>query len=151
MKVTLKYGIASYSGTIDDITFGSYKNDTLCIGRKWVMPRLTEQNTVMSMIAKNLSTLYGLCSAEYKSDLRTYAYQYGKEHSAKDKMYPNAYSIFVKMMFAFKKANEASVTLDTITYSDIQSLFPDVSTIAGAVDSGYLPNTTGAELLDAEM
>jgi hypothetical protein len=66
-------------------------------------------------------------------------------------MYPNAYSIFVKMMFAFKKANEASVTLDTITYSDIQSLFPDVSTIAGAVDSGYLPNTTGAELLDAEM
>ncbi|HPI25357.1 MAG TPA: hypothetical protein PLO57_02750 [Candidatus Cloacimonadota bacterium] len=151
MKVTLKYGIATYSGTIDDITFGSYKNDTLCIARKWVMPRLTDQNTEMSAIAKNLSTLYGLCSTDYKADLKTYAYQYGKEHSAKDKLAPNAYSIFIKMMFAFQKGNEASVTLDTITYSDIQSLFPDITTVGGAVDSGYLPNVEGAELLDAEM
>ena len=43
MKVKLKYGIATYSGTIDEITFGSYKDDTLCIARKWVMPRLTDK------------------------------------------------------------------------------------------------------------
>ncbi len=151
MKVALKYGIATYSGTIDEITFGSYKGDTLCIARKWVMPRLTDNNTEMSAIAKNLSEVYALCSADYKADLKTYAYQYGKEKSPNDKLAPNAYSMFIKMMFAFAKANEASVTLDSVTYSDIQSLFPDITTVAGAVDSNYLPNVTGAALLDAEM
>lgn len=151
MIVNLKYGLATYSGTIDDITFGSYKNDTLCIARKWVMPRLTENNTQMSAIAKNLSEIYTLCSTDYKADLKTYAYQYGKDRTPQDKLAPNGYSIFVKMMYAFAKANDASVTLDSITYSDIQSLFPDINTVAGAVESNYLPNVTGADLLDAEM
>jgi hypothetical protein len=151
MKTKLKYGIATYSGTIDEITFGSYKNDTVCIARKYVKPRLTENNTLMGDIAKNLSTIYAECSELYKSDLRTYADLYGKQKSEPGKLAPNGYSLFIKMMFAFAEANEASITLDTITFNDIQSLFSDITSVALAVESGYLPNLNGAELLTATM
>ncbi|MDD2507207.1 MAG: hypothetical protein PHQ78_07860, partial [Candidatus Cloacimonetes bacterium] len=68
MKATLKYGIASYSGTIDDITFASYKNGAVCIARKYVMPTLTDNNATMGAVTKNLSEIYGNCSEDYKSD-----------------------------------------------------------------------------------
>jgi hypothetical protein len=151
MKVKLKYGIATYSGTIDEITFGSYKDDTLCIGRKWVMPRLTDNNTLMGDIAKNLAAIYAECSANYKADLKSYAYLYGKALSPKDKLAPNGYSVFIKMMFAFAEANGASITLDTITFNDIQSLFSDITSVALAIESGYLPAISGAELLTETM
>ncbi len=38
MKVKFKYGIQTYSGTVDEMTFGSYRKGTLCIGRKYVIP-----------------------------------------------------------------------------------------------------------------
>jgi len=151
MKTTFKYGIATYSGTIDEITFGSYKDGTICIARRYVKPRLTDQNTLMGDIAANLSSIYAECSELYKSDLRTYANLYGNQVSSREKLPPTAYGIFVKMMFAFEKVNEASVTLDTITFSDIQSLYPDITSIDLAVENGYLPNVDGAELLTAEM
>ena len=151
MKTKLKYGIATYSGTIDEITFGSYKNDTVCIARKYVKPRLTENNTLMGDIAKNLSKIYAECSEAYKSDLRTYADLYGKQKTERGKLGPNAYSIFIKMMYAFAEANEASITLDTITFNDIQSLFSEITSVDQAVESGYLPNLTGAGLLTATM
>ena len=151
MKVKLKYGIATYSGTIDEITFGSYKDDTLCIARKWVMPRLTDNNFLMGDIAKNLAAIYAECSANYKADLKAYAYLYGKQKSPEDKLGPNAYSIFIKMMFAFAEANSASITLDTITFNDIQSLFSEITSVAQAVESDYLPAVTGSDLLTATM
>ena len=151
MKVKLKYGIATYSGTLDEMTFGSYKSGTLCIARKWVMPRLTANNSLVRDIAKNLSAIYAQCSEAYKADLKSYAFLYGKQKSPKDKLGPNAYSIFVKMMYAFQKANSASVTLDTVTYNDIQSLFSDITSVAQAVDSGFLPSLNGSDLLTATM
>lgn len=147
----MKYGLASYSGTIDEITFGSYKDGTLCIARKWVMPRLTDNNTLMGEIGKNLSNIYALCSANYKADLKTYAQLYGKQKSPKDKLAPNAYSIFIKMMFAFWKVNSASVTLDTITINDIQSLFSEITSVALSIESGYLPSLSGSDALTATM
>jgi hypothetical protein len=143
--------LASYSGTIDEITFGSYKDGTLCIARKWVMPILTANNTLMGDIGKNLADIYAQCSANYKADLKTYAELYGKQKSPKDRLAPNAFSIFIKMMWAFADANEASVTLDTITFNDIQSLFPDITSVALSIESGYLPNLNGSDSLTADM
>ena len=151
MKTTFKYGIAAYSGTIDEITFGSYKNGSVCIARKYVKPRLTENNTLMGEIAKNVADIYAQCSEDYKSDLRTYAYMYGKEKSPRNTLAPNAYSIYIKMLFAFAEAYEASVSLDSITINDIQSLFPDVTSVALAVENGYLPRLSGSDLLIETM
>lgn len=151
MKTKLKYGIASYSGTIDEITFASYKNGAVCIARKYVKPTLTENNSRMGDIAKNISLIYGGCSEEFKSDLRTYASIYGKEETPRNSLSPNSYGLFVKMMFNFSDINGGGVDLTSITLNDIQSLFVELTTIATAVDAGYLPKVSGYELLDSSM
>ena len=151
MKAKLKYGIASYSGTIDDITFASYKDGAVCIARKYVIPTLTEQNSRLGDNAKNLSQLYAECSEGYKSDLRSYADLYGREISPRNTLGPNAYGIFIKMMYSFAESSGEAADLSSITYSDIQTLFLDVSNVAAAVDAGYLPKVSNYALLDSTI
>ncbi|MDD2211058.1 MAG: hypothetical protein PHY41_06580 [Candidatus Cloacimonetes bacterium] len=147
MKTKLKYGIAAYSGTIDDITFASYKDGAVCIARKYVVPKLTENNTRMGNIARNLADLYAEFSEDYKSDLRTYTDIYNREKNPRTSLNCNAYSIFVKMMFKFADEIGETVNLTSITYDDIDTLYFDLANIAAAVEAGYLPKVSGCELL----
>jgi len=147
MKVKLKYGISAYSGTIDEITFGSYKDGTICIARKWVLPRATEYNETLGNIAVNLSALYADISAGYKADLKTYATLYGQQKADRRKLNPSAYALFIKMMYAFAEITGESVDLSSITCNDIQTLFTDLASIATAIEAGYLPNVSGADAL----
>ena len=151
MKTTLKYGISAYSGTIDDITFASYKNGAVCIARKYVVPKPTAQNETLAANARNLVQIYRASSEGFKNDLRTYADMYNKQKSRRKKLPVNPYGLFTKMMYAFQKENEGSVGLDSITYNDIKTLFTDLNSVASAVDSGYLPAVTGSALLTAEI
>jgi len=150
MKVIFKFGIKTYSGTVDDMTFGSYRKHSLCIGRKYVTPRITTQNTSMGAKIKNLANIYGDVTALYKADLKTYTAKYASI-APKDKLAPNAFAIFVKMLFLFSKLDEGHIELSTLTYTDLQTLGGDISSISDAVDNGYLPNVTGADLLIATM
>ncbi|MDD4223400.1 MAG: hypothetical protein PHD87_02305, partial [Candidatus Cloacimonetes bacterium] len=68
MKVKFKYGIATYSGTIDEMVYGSYRDDKLCIGREYVYPRLTEYNAAIGGAGANLAILWASGSAEYKAN-----------------------------------------------------------------------------------
>lgn len=147
MKTNLKYGIASYSGTIDDITFAAFKNGALCIARKWVLPRETAQNAELGGSATNLADIYAGTSAGFKSDLRTYSELYGRRKEFRKKIAPNAYALFIKLMYAFAEDEGESVDLKTITLNDIQSLFSDLDSVSAAVTAGYLPDVPGAELL----
>jgi hypothetical protein len=150
MKVKFKYGIKTYSGTADDMTYGSYRKNSLCIGRKYVTPRITTLNTSMGAKIKNLANVYGDISSDYKADLKAYAVKH-ETLAPKDKLAPNAFAIFVKMMFLFSKLDEGHIDLSTLTYTDLQTLGGDISSISDAVDNGYLPNVTGADLLIATM
>jgi len=147
MKVKLKYGISTYSGTIDEITFSSYRNGTICIARKWVMPRLTDQNGRLGEIAQNLSELYGEISAGFKADLKRYAELYGQQKADKTKLIPSAYAQFMKLMYAFAEGNGGSIDLSSITYNDIQTLFADIADMKTAIESGYLPDVKGSDEL----
>ncbi len=151
MKTKLKYGISAYSGTIDDITFSSYKNGKVCIARKWVMPTLTANNAEIGSAAKNLSAIYAQCSEEYKSDLRTYADLYAREITKDRELPPNSYGLFVKMFYAFRAENDGMVDLKSVSYDDLITLFPDVTSIATAVEAGFLPRVSGSELLTESM
>lgn len=151
MKVKLKYGISAYSGTIDDMTYSSHKNGAFCIGRKYVKPRYTDNNAYMGKVSKNLSEIYAGCNAEFKEDLRTYAYLYSGQVASKRKMSPNGYSHFIGMMHAFARANASSIGLDTVTLGDLRTLFEDITSVAAAVESGFLPKVKGYEALTANM
>ena len=70
MKVNFKYGIKTYSGTMDEVTYGSYRKNTICIGRKYVKPRLTDQNALVGGKMKNLAIIYNDVSESYKQELK---------------------------------------------------------------------------------
>ncbi len=147
MKVKFKYGIKTYSGTLEEMVFGSYREDNLCIGRKYVMPELTPQNGVIGGIMKNLSSLYAEALEDYKGDLKIYSKLNGKQNVSKNQLVPTAYAIFVKMMFAWQAANPGSVDLATVTIEDIVSLPAPVICVADAISEGLIANVVGGELL----
>jgi hypothetical protein len=139
MKVTLKYNLSSYSGTLNDMTYGSYKDGAVCIGRKWVQPATTPQQGELGKIAINLSDIYSEASAEWKADLKIYARKYGMEITPKNQLGPSGYALYVKMMYAWAASDPEHVTLDSLSLTDIQTLEAPVLSIADAVAEELLP------------
>ncbi|PKN75021.1 MAG: hypothetical protein CVU49_06135 [Candidatus Cloacimonetes bacterium HGW-Cloacimonetes-2] len=151
MKVTLKYNLSSYSGTLNDMTYGSYKDGAVCIGRKWVQPATTPQQGELGKIAINLSDIYSEASAEWKADLKIYARKYGMEITPKNQLGPSGYALYVKMMYAWAASDPEHVTLDSLSLTDIQTLEAPVLSIADAVAEELLPRTSNCDALIAEM
>jgi len=150
MKAKFKYGIGTYSGTIDEITFGSYRKDTVCIARKYVVPRLTENNTSMGAKLKNLATVWQSVSSGYKEEMKIYAAK-NIINVPKGQLPPTSFSIWVRMMFLFSELNAGHIDLATVTYSDLQTVAEDILSISVAVENGFLAEVPGCETLTSNM
>ena len=137
MKVRFKYGIATYSGTIDEMVYGSYRDHKLCIGRDYVYPRLTANNTLMGSVGSNLAMLWGEASSAYKTDLKTYSQRNGTENIPKTQLPPTNYALWIKLLYAWHEDNP-SVDLSTLTVEDFELGGASVSTVKNAIDNGYL-------------
>ncbi|GAB1366203.1 MAG TPA: hypothetical protein PL160_01810 [Candidatus Cloacimonas sp.] len=150
MKVTFNYGIRTYSGTIDEITFGSYRKDSVCIARKYVIPRTTENNTQMGNILKNLATVYAAVASDYKEELKMYAVK-NEQNIPAGQLAPNTFAIWVKMMFRFSELNVGHIDLSSVTYNDLQTVGEDILSISLAVQNGYLADVPGSETFTSNM
>jgi hypothetical protein len=139
MKVKFKYGIKTYSGTIDEMVYGSFRHDNLCIGREYVYPTLTANNHLKGTVLKNLASVYHDISVEYLADLKTYGVRNGQDNTPNDSLVPSAFSLWLKMMYAWQKSDPTHVDLATLTLADIVALDAEVSTIARAVEAEFLP------------
>ena len=146
MKVTFKYGIGSFSGTTDMATFYATKRGTGSIMRKWVLPKTTDQNVEIKSVSQNLNIIWGLCSEDYKSDLKIYADRdYQQNTNPEDPFTPmlSNYAVFTKLMWAFQAANSASVDLKTLTYNDINTLYSNqLGTVLASIEEGLLRSVT---------
>ena len=142
MKVIFKYGIKTYSGTIDQMVYGSYRHDNLCIGREYVYPTLNDNNHEKGAIVKNLASVYNAADSGYITDLKTYCTRNGQDNVPKDQIIPTAFSMFLKMMYAWYESDPEHVDLTTVTIGDIVTLDADVRTLARAVGAEFLPNIT---------
>jgi len=150
MKVKFKFGIQTYSGTVDEMVFGSYRNGTLCIGRKYVYPTITENNTSKGTIMKNLATVWADVSSGYKDEMKTYALR-NAVNIPKNMLPPTSFSIWLKMMFLFSELDSGHIDLSTVTYTDIQTVGEDILSIAVAVENDYLASVEGADELITNM
>jgi len=150
MKVTFKYGIKTFSGTIDEMVYGSFRDDNLCIGREYVYPKITDNNHEKGESVKNLALVYHEASPDYIQDLKTYATRYGKT-LPKDKLLPTAFALFIKMMYAWQASDPTHVDLKAVTIADIVALDADVRTIARAVDAEFLPYVSVSDDLINEI
>lgn len=138
MKVQFRKNIRSYSGENEDVVYQSYKRGWVCIGRDFVIPKLTENNTNMGLIGKNLAHVFRNISPTYALDLKKYADRNNSDNVNKKEIAPNAYALFVKMMFAWLKSDSEHVNLTAVTVADIVALDADVVTVKRAIDAGFL-------------
>lgn len=147
MKVVFKYGIGAMAGTIAEGTFFMTRQKTGSIMRKWVKPKLTDQNSVLGAKTKNLALVYSSLSSGYKDNLKDYCTRYNYTYlDPNDPFSPQLYdfAIFMKLMYKFSEVDEGHIDLATITYSDLATLGEDIDTIALAVSNGYLPTVPDA-------
>ena len=138
MKVKFKYGIQTYSGTIDEMVYGSYRDGKLCIGREYVYPRLTANNETLGAIGSNLAALWATVSSGYKDDLKTYSQRNGTENVPKTQLPPTSYALFIKMMHAWAKSDPEHIDLASINREDVTELGTYVTTVKNAIGNGYL-------------
>ena len=150
MKVSFKYGIRTYSGTLDEMTYASCKNGQVCIGRKFVKPALTANNSTHGSNTKNLAEIFGALSSGYKADLKAYAKLNAANVDA-HKLPPTSFAIWMKMMYLYAKSDEGHVDLSSVTYNDLQTLATDIGSISAAVDNGFLVRVPGSDELIATM
>lgn len=137
MKVKFKYGIATYSGTIDEMVYGCYRDHKLCIGREYVYPRLTVHNDNLGKTGSNLAILWAGASPEYKADLKTYAQRNGNENVPKTQYPPNGYALWVKALHAWQDKTP-SIDISTLTVEDFELGGASVSTVKNAIENGFL-------------
>ena len=148
MKVKFKYGIATSSGTIDQMVYGNFRNGKLCIGREYVYPKITENNKRIGQIGKNISAAWNSASDEYRADFKTYAQRFGTAYVPKTKLPPNAYAIFMKMIWLWVEG-EPGLDLEAMTQEDFEISNSKIINVKSAVDNGFLKKVFGWEDLTA--
>ena len=151
MKVKFKYGIRTFSGTIDEMTYGSYRKGKVCIGRAWVLPKPTTQNTELGAVAANLADLWSSASSGYKADFKAYAAKNTVENTPNNKLGATGYALFLKAMYAWADDETPAVDLKTVTLEDIGTLGDKVSTVADCVVNGYLASVSDYEDMDEQI
>lgn len=153
MKVTHKYGIGSFSGTIDLAVFRPSRSGLTSIMRRWVYPKLSEQNEVFATISKNLKIIWSASTIGYKTDFATYCRRYNSEYPPANGFDAGwtAYGAFCKMMYAWQAADPAHVDLSVISPEDMATVGAVVSSVYNVVDLGYLPVVTDYEDLTASF
>ncbi len=147
MKVKFKYGIRTYSGTVDEMTYGSYRKGRVCIGRRYVIPKATEQNATLGAASKNLSDVWRSASPEFKADYKIYAGLYGTYVCKGNQVAPTGYALFTKAMYHWAQGLEPALDLANLQVEDVNTLGASISSVANCISSGHLPSVPGHENL----
>ena len=154
MKVLFKYGIGAMAGTIDEGVYRFSANKTGSIMRKYTYPRLTTNNTLRGAIMKNLATIWNSISSSYKDDMKVYCAIWNTTYKdTNDPFSPerSSFAMFLDMMYLFSELDSGHVDLETVTYTDIQTVGADITSIHIAVANGYLQPVSGSDNLTATL
>jgi len=152
MRVDFKYNIRSYSGKLGNVVYYNYFNYQLCLVRKFGCGGKTENKQKMKAIFLHLNALYWETSADYRSDLKTYALRNAMENPQRNaslrRRMPNAKTLFTQCMWKWAEENPETVDLKVITLDDMRSVDSPVCRVCTCVAAGYLKKVTGWERMD---
>jgi len=113
MRVEFTDFIRTLSGRSHDglWVYTSCKDDTICIKRRYVRPRITDFNRLCGAKLCKIALLYKYITPEFKASLKIYASAYNHQVLSEKKLPINAYNAFIKALC--RKKVELS-TLDSI-------------------------------------
>jgi hypothetical protein len=137
MKVKFKYGIKSYSGTLDDLVYANYKKCNMVIGRRLVEREDTDQNRIIGNGGVKISSIYKLLREEYKQDLAKYAKRRGELESSQGKLVANRFMVFVKLCYAACQGMNHSSDVASLSLDDF-SISVGLMNVKSAIEAGYL-------------
>lgn len=147
MKVKFHYGLAGYSGKLDDLVYYFDKTAGSMFARRYRYPKLTQEN---ERVKKTSGQLFAIEPSDaYKDNLRLYLMHYnGLKSTAKPMR--SWVNLYIHLMHKMAKAIP-EVDLTTITREQIyQHDFPCIS-VKRAVEEGLLQEMAGYESMAAEI
>ncbi len=153
MKVKFRFGIKSYSGTVDDFNYANFPDRNVVIGRMVPESReITTQNEVIGNTSNKIAQFYSQVSSAYKQDLELYSLKLYKQKEYQGQLAGNKYSSFTKIMWAASKDPDLPVNLDALNIDDANlGSYDNILTVKTAVEKGYLPKIDGYEELTANI
>lgn len=152
-KVQYTQLISGIAGTLDGQVLYRSRSPRFGFSRRYVVPKATEQNTLIGSAAKNLKVLWHAASTGYKNDFKTYASKYAALPADEGQLRPranSAFSIFLKMVYAWGKNQDPAIDAEQIALlqpEDFTTLGEEISRVSVAVESGHLPAVEGYEEL----
>lgn len=148
MKAKFKYGIKSYSGTLDGLNYANYAQSGVVIGR--MVPenrRITDNNVSIGQKMIKISNLYEAVSELYKEDLTAYARKMFRLKAYRKNIAGNGYGVFVKMLWAASKDSESALDLLSLSVDDLEiGAYSKIDSVKEAVENGYLPKVKDYEV-----
>jgi len=153
MRAQFKYGIGSFSGTIDDMVFRPVKSKSGSYVRKYASPKLSEQHLNFGKISKNLISLYYSCSPSYISDLKLYTIRYFNQikHSSGFDVSHSSFSVFTKILWALKRKYPDDIDLSDIDLRFIYNHDLPCLSILYSINAGLLPRVNPCQDLICQM
>lgn len=152
----IKYAsfVAGLSGKSGSSVF--FRSNSTGFGylRAFTYPKLTTVNALRGAEFKNLTEQLKFVASAGIADLKAYTAKYRKlpqvgEGDLSERA-NNYVAIWIMAVHNCAKEYSASMTVDTVTISDLRSLF-SFTDVANLVDHGWLPAVTGYEDLTAEL
>ncbi len=132
----------------EGIVYCSYNDGDVLIGRRYVYPKLSEQNAKTGAITANLFRINP--SEGYKQDLRDYIRLYNSSPWGEDKPFHSWNNLYLRLMHAMAKA-DPTIDLRTLTREDIYARDLPCISVKRAVEAGLLKTLRGCELYTSEL
>ena len=152
----IKYAsfVAGLSGKSGSSVFFRSPNTGFGYLRAFTYPKITDNNNLRGAEFKNITEQLKNVSAAGIADLKAYTAKYRKlpqvgegDFSARAN---NHVAVWIMAVHNCAKEYSASMTVDTVTISDLRSLF-SFADVATLVEEGWLPAVPGYEDLTAEL
>lgn len=147
MKVKFRFGIKSYSGTLDELNYANFEDRSVVIGRMLPANReITAQNLTMGSRLTKISQLFAGVSEGFKADLTAYAKKMYKLKAYRKGVAGNKFSTFTKMIWEASKDTSSPLGIDSLSVDDmLLGSYSQISTVKDAIDNGYLPKVEDYE------
>jgi len=97
MRITFDKNIRTMSGKCKNgnMVFMSMKNDTICIGRTYVYPKLNDQHEAAGGKLKAATQIWKTLPSPFKNELIAYAKAYNSQVLSARKLPVSAFNVFI--------------------------------------------------------
>ena len=145
MKADYAYNRKTISGKIGKFVLLRWKDGDKAVVKRYVKPKLGENNQQFGNALKNISAIWKECSDGYKADLRIYADRLSEYYHADDIPARTNYAHFIRLIYRFKQENP-EIDLSSTTREELESAGIPV-TVASIVHNKLLPEVHDAAVL----